>query len=126
MQPHDRRVEPPEVPGHRSEQHADRQPDGDCDDADEERVARAIDEPRELVPSEVVDAQQVLARRAWAAPVLDQFEVLLLRVVWRKQRSEDGDEDEEADDEDAEYRSRVPHRSADRVPHEPGRRVLLE
>ncbi len=51
-----------EVAGDRAEQQPDREPDGDRDDADQERVARAVDDPRELVAAELVDAEPVRAR----------------------------------------------------------------
>ena len=36
-------------------------PTADGHDSDEERVARPVDEPRELVASQIVDTERVLA-----------------------------------------------------------------
>ena len=58
---HDRGVESAEVAGRGAEQHAERESDGDGHDSDEERVARPVDEPRELVASQIVDTERVLA-----------------------------------------------------------------
>ena len=46
-----------EVAGDRAEQHPDREPDGHGHDADDERVPGAVDDARELVAAELVDAE---------------------------------------------------------------------
>ena len=64
-QPHDHAVDDAaEVAGDRAEEQPDRQADGDRDDADQQRVARAVDDARELVAAELVEAEPVLRRRA--------------------------------------------------------------
>ena len=65
-------VLPPKKPGHRAEQEPDRHSDTDGDDADEERETGPVDDARELVSAELVDAEPVLGRGSGTAAVGDQ------------------------------------------------------
>ena len=63
-QPHHTRVgEPAEVAGNGTEDEADREPDRDGNDADQERVARAVHDSAEHVAALDVEPEQVLPRR---------------------------------------------------------------
>src|SRR5919109_5381555 len=69
---HDQRVhDAAEVAGERAEDEPDREPDRDGHDADHERVAGAVEDAAEDVATELVDAEQVVPRRARAAAARD-------------------------------------------------------
>ena len=71
-----------EVAGDRAEHEADRQADRDGDDADQKREPRAVEDARELVAAELVDAEQMVRRRPRAAAAGDQQrQVLVARPV---------------------------------------------
>ena len=75
--------------------------------ADQQRVARAVDDPRELVAAELVEPEPVVERGARAAAAAEPREVLDARVLRRDQRREDRDEDEDPDEREADERARV-------------------
>ena len=75
--------------------------------ADQQRVAGAVDDPRELVPPERVDPEPVVERGARAAAAAEPREVLDARILRRDQRREDRDEDEGPDEREADDRGRV-------------------
>ena len=75
-QAHDHAVDDPaDVARDRAEHHADREADRDRDDADQERVARAVEDPRELVAPLLVDPEPVVGRRAGAAAPAEPREI---------------------------------------------------
>ena len=108
-QAHDHAVDDPaDVARDRAEHHADREADRDRDDADQERVARAVEDPRELVAPLLVDSEPVLGRRAGAAASAESREIADARILGREERREEGADDEDPDDREADQRSRVP------------------
>ena len=76
-------IDAAEVAGDRAEDEADREADRDGDDADQQRVAGAVDDPRELVAPERVEAEPVVGRRARAAAAGEPREILAARVLRR-------------------------------------------
>ena len=67
----------------------------------------AVEDARELVAPELVDAEQMIARRAWAAAFAQEAQVLLAWVVRSEPRSEDRRADEDPDEDEADDRPRV-------------------
>ena len=115
-QAHDHAVDDPaEVARDRAEHHADREADRDRDDADQEREARAVEDPRELVAPLLVDPEPVVGRRARAAAPAEPREIAGARILRCEQRREDGADDEEPDEREADQRSRVPAQARPRV-----------
>src|SRR5207248_6885999 len=84
----------------RPEDKPDREPDRDRDDADDEREPRAVEDARELVAAELVDAEPVLGGRPRAAAVPYEVEMLVEGPVRREQRREHGHEDEREHEEE--------------------------
>jgi hypothetical protein len=111
-EPHDHRVDSAaEVARDCPEKQPDRQSDRDGDNADQKRVAGAVNNPRELVSSLLIDAEEMIGGGAGtAAPlksakrVLDAFTCRILRC---DQRGEHRDRHEEADEPEADQRARV-------------------
>ena len=107
-EPHQHAVDPAaEEAGDGPDERAERQADRHRDDADQQRQAGAVEDPRQLVAPEVVDAEQVVQRRAGTAALVDQRQVLDARVVRREERGEERDEDEEGDQHEADDRARI-------------------
>ena len=75
-QAHQHVVDPAaEEAGDRAEDDAEEEADRHGDDPDQEREARAVEDAGKLVTTEIVDAQQVMRRRAGAAAARDQVEI---------------------------------------------------
>ena len=127
-QAHDHAVDDPaDVARDRAEHHADREADRDRDDADQERVAGAVEDPRELVAPLLVDPEPVVGRRARAAAPAEPREIADDRVLGCDHRREDGAGDEEPDEREADHCSRVTAQSRPRVaPETAGRRLELD
>ena len=117
---HDHAVdEPADVARDRAEDHSDGEADRDRDDADQQRVAGPVDDARELVSPERVDAEPMVERRAGQQLHAEPREILEARILRREQRREDGDEDEHAHQREAEQRTAVPAEPRPRVAPEP-------
>ena len=78
-----------EGPGDQPDRHADARADRQRDDADQQRVAGAVDDAAELVAAELVQAERELTGRPRELSRADEVEPLEGRVVRREQRRED-------------------------------------
>ena len=97
------------MPGHEPEQDAYRERQRHDDQADDERVARAIDDAREDVATDRVGAEQERGASAFLPEGRHQHGVAILLVgrMRRDQRREDRQHDQEEKDEEPDHRAAV-------------------
>ena len=124
---HDHRVHPAaEVAGQCAEEGAETEADGRGDEPDQQRVARAVDDAREHVPTLLVEPERMLGRRPGAADSTEAIQVADLWILRRHPRREEGHEEEDRDDHEADDRAGVVPEAAPRLVPEAARRLELK
>ena len=108
MQAHDDRIDAAaQVARDRSQNGAEGEAHDHRHDADQERVARAPHDPRQLVAAELVEPEPVIGRRARAADAAEGREILLVRVLRRENRRQDRHQHHRRHDQRADDRAGV-------------------
>ena len=126
---HDQRVdEAADVARDRAEHEADREPDRDRDDADEQREAGAVEDPRELVAAELVDAEPGAATTGrGSSPPADRRGSARAGRTGAISGAKIATTTNGADEAEADDRARVPAQPAPGVaPEAAGRRLELD
>ncbi len=121
---HDRAGPASDVAREGPEERADREPDRDRDDADQQRVARAVDDPAEDVAPLEVEAEPMFhARRLRLEDPVHEIDVVR-RMARRDQRGEQGADHEDADDRRTDEGTPVVRQAIPGLVPEAARRLL--
>src|SRR5919198_1694645 len=121
-QSHDHGVdEPAHVACRGPEHHPDGQARGDGDHADQEREPRSVEDARELVATQLVDAEPVMSRWPRAAPAGNLREILSPRIEGRDDGRQERNGDEGGDERESDKRSWIPTQDRPGVAPEPAR-----